>query len=113
MVALARLFYQTGAKSEIPVQELTLAAKRLGEKKEQRLVWAIEFAQEPAENMTWTDYYNRQLEAAIFINPELAYGLQQHKSVPYSPGLFFSEQHIRRVKEKFMDAIKAAATGGS
>jgi hypothetical protein len=109
-IALARAFFETRSSSETPIAELRAAAKKIGEKKEQRLAWAIAFAQEPGDRMTRADFYNRNLEVAVFLRPGLALA-EENESAPYNAGLFFDPRQLPQLKERFLKVIKAAAVG--
>lgn len=62
------------------------------------------------DNLTRADLYNRNLELAVFLRPELTLA-EENKSVPCIPPLFLNPEHIPHLKEELLNLVKAAASG--
>jgi hypothetical protein len=112
LIAFARAMSGGGPRNQIPAEQFEEAAKKVGQKSKARLSWAIKFAQESVEQMTFGDWYNAQLESGAFLNPHLAFAEKKSKSIPFSPVFFLSRDQVKKAKEEFLHLIKAATGVG-
>jgi hypothetical protein len=84
-------------------EELKKAAKRVGEKKESRLKWALKFANTDLASMTPGDWFNCQLELTAFRTPVIPSFLRSNEQFPVTPlgGFFPDFKQIREIHDEF------------
>ena len=94
-------------------EELTKARRRVGEKKESRLKWALQFANTDLASMTPGDWFNAQLELTAFRTPVVTFLPPKEKVPVTSRAGFFPElTEIRVIHDEFNRLLKDYVSTG-
>src|SRR5215471_14812809 len=102
MLEVWRAFYK--GHKEVPAREFKPTVDRVGTNDTARLEWAVNFCQEPFEEMNEGLRFNAALELGIFLNPFLGQWVENGEldRVPLVRALFPTPEQIPKFQEDFL-----------